>query len=263
MAGAAILWAENPARRYHAAKRRPTADPPRFARHEGVISFMEELSVLLGVRPGVTALVGSGGKTTAMYRLAAELAERGTVLCATTTHIFPPSHLPVWTEGREAALAGALAERRCLCVGTPAEDGKLTAPPLPMAVLAELADFVLVEADGSRGLPLKAHLAHEPAIPPQAGDVILLAGASGLGQTVREAAHQPERFSELAGIPLAGAVTARALANVIRAENLAGKVFLNQVENDEALDRGRALAELLETPVFAGAIRKGRWTCLR
>ena len=37
---------------------------------------MEKLSALLRVRPGVTALVGSGGKTTAMYQLASELAAR-------------------------------------------------------------------------------------------------------------------------------------------------------------------------------------------
>ena len=36
-----------------------------------------DLSRLLGVRPGVTALIGGGGKTTAMYVLAGELAARG------------------------------------------------------------------------------------------------------------------------------------------------------------------------------------------
>ena len=33
-----------------------------------------ELRELLGIRPGVTALAGGGGKTTMMYTLAGELA---------------------------------------------------------------------------------------------------------------------------------------------------------------------------------------------
>ena len=92
---------------------------------------MEKLSALLRVRPGVTALVGSGGKTTAMYQLASELAESGTVVCATTTHIFPPSHMPVWTEDDPEALAAALKAQRCLCVGAPGPEGKLSAPSSP------------------------------------------------------------------------------------------------------------------------------------
>ena len=49
-----------------------------------------ELWELLGVRSGVTALIGGGGKTTAMYTLARELRQKGTVICAATTHIAPP-----------------------------------------------------------------------------------------------------------------------------------------------------------------------------
>ena len=46
-----------------------------------------DFSKLLGLRPGVTAVIGSGGKTSLLRRLAAELPE--TVLLCTTTHIRP------------------------------------------------------------------------------------------------------------------------------------------------------------------------------
>ena len=39
-----------------------------------------DLRTLLGIRPGITALTGGGGKTTMLYTLAAELAERGEVV---------------------------------------------------------------------------------------------------------------------------------------------------------------------------------------
>ena len=54
-------------------------------------------------------------------------------------------------------------------VGTPCGDGKFGPPEQSWAELCTLADYVLVEADGSRGLPLKAHLSHEPVLPQEAG----------------------------------------------------------------------------------------------
>lgn len=56
-----------------------------------------------------------------------------------------------------------------------------------------LADYTLVEADGSKGLPLKAHAPHEPVIPPQSNQTILVLGAEGLGRTVAQAGAPPGR----------------------------------------------------------------------
>ena len=46
-----------------------------------------KLSEALDVRPGVTAIIGGGGKTTLMECLAAELAAQARVIVCTTTHI--------------------------------------------------------------------------------------------------------------------------------------------------------------------------------
>ena len=67
---------------------------------------MERLCDVLEVRRGVTAVIGGGGKTSLLYRLASELRERGMVLVATTTRILPPAHLSVMTgRGRCAPCA--------------------------------------------------------------------------------------------------------------------------------------------------------------
>lgn len=221
-----------------------------------------ELSEILSVRPGVTALIGSGGKTTAMYLLTQELARRGRVICCTTTHIRRPAHLPVLATAREAAIEEALDHRPCLCLGVSAENGKLTAPPLPMAQLAALADYVLVEADGSRGLPMKAHLPHEPVIPAEAGQAVLLVGASGFGRAVREAAHRPEQFCRLSGLTEGDPVTPQAVAAVLRREDLSRKIFVNQVETQMELDAARILAGLVDAEIFAGTLKGGSWKCL-
>ena len=48
---------------------------------------MAQLWELLGIGKGLTAVMGSGGKTSLLYELAEELRPYGTVLLATTTHI--------------------------------------------------------------------------------------------------------------------------------------------------------------------------------
>ena len=59
---------------------------------------MEKLCDLLGIRPGITALIGGGGKTTLMYHLARELRQCGTVAVTTTTRIWPPTGIAVARE---------------------------------------------------------------------------------------------------------------------------------------------------------------------
>lgn len=144
----------------------------------------------LGVPCGVTAVIGSGGKTTLLRTLSRELP--GTVILTTTTHILPFEGVPLLTAPTEDEVRAALARSRVLCLGTPAPEGKLTAPSLPFSLLEQLADYVLVEADGSRRLPLKAHAPHEPVIPKEAGCVLCVVGAHGFDRPIREAVHRPE-----------------------------------------------------------------------
>lgn len=231
-------------------------------RTEKLPAAQAELAGLLGVGPGLTALIGGGGKTTAMYLLARELCRRGTVICCTSTRILPPPHLPVLSGDSRAAVGQALAEAGCVCLGAPAPEGKLGPPALDMAALPGLADYVLVEADGSRGLPLKAHLPHEPVIPDCAAQTVLLAGASGFGRPIREAVHRPERYCALSGASPGDTATPRNLAAVLAAERLGDRVFVNQADTAEALALAGELAALLPWPVCAGSLQGGKWTCL-
>lgn len=131
-----------------------------------------------------------------------------------------------------------------------------------MARLAALADYVLVEADGSRGLPVKAHLPHEPVIPPEARRTILLAGASAFFRPAGEAVHRPEQFCRLTGAAPTDPVRAENLASLILGEGLGDTIFINQAESGEALREACRLAALLPLPLFAGALQRGEWTCL-
>jgi len=214
-----------------------------------------ELWQRLGLLPGVICAVGSGGKTTLLHRLARELP--GTVIFCTTTKIFPSARLPVLCGADEAQLTALLRRSRAVCIGTPTEEGKLSTPRLPFDALRRIADYVLVEADGSRGLPLKAHRPNEPVLPEHADRVLNLVGALGLGRPVCEAAHCPERYTELSGLGLSDPVTPEAAAAVLRYEGLGDTVIVNQAELPEPMQLARALAAHLSCPVFAGSVRDG------
>lgn len=209
-------------------------------------SFAEKMQI----RPGVTAVIGSGGKTTLLYTLARELSQKGSVIVTTSTHIFKPDDLPVVSETRRV--------RGCVCVGAPCENGKLCAPKQSFEELEKLADYVLVEADGSKRLPLKAHEAHEPVIPSNANQVICVVGATGLGKPAREVVHRAERFISITGSEVA---TPKAVARLLREENFHTRVLINQTDSPERLQMARELEQELSCPTVLAALQKGEIIC--
>ena len=211
---------------------------------------MAEFAKQLHIRPGVTAIIGSGGKTTLMYRLAQELSAFASVIVTTSTHIFPPEHLPCFL--RTGTANGVI------CVGTPSADGKLTAPEQPFDELTRLADFVLVEADGAAGRPLKAHAPHEPVIPENANQVICVVGASGIGKPVEQFVHRPELFTRLSGEQTA---SPEAVACLLKKEHLHTQILINQADTPEALAAAKELAARLTCPVTVASAQKGEILC--
>ncbi len=212
---------------------------------------MNEFSEALQVRPGLTAIIGGGGKTTLLYRLARELEGRGSVIVTTSTHIFKPTDLPfALTAGKVSGI---------LCVGTPCENGKLSAPQQSFRELTALADYVLVEADGSAGRPLKAHASHEPVIPREANQVICVVGASGLNRPAAVKVHRPERFMALSGRDTAAP---EAVAAVLNKEALHTRVLINQADSPERIAAARELARLLDCPVVIASLQKGELLCV-
>jgi molybdenum cofactor cytidylyltransferase len=192
---------------------------------------VERLLDALEPPPGfVTAFVGAGGKTSAMLLLAAELREAGSrVLVTTTTRVgrSVASRLPlVLSRGADGhtqgdALAGTLERtlddcRWVFLAGGTDVDGKFTGvTPERLRSLTEslTADFVLVEADGSRQRPLKAPAEHEPVMPVDARLVVPVAGLDALGQAVGpDAVHRPELIPAVCGPPPGGAAGHRRTA---------------------------------------------------
>ena len=205
---------------------------------------------------GVTAIVGGGGKTTLMLRLARELRETGArVIVSTTTHLFPPDQMRTLIDPTDEETQSQLAMERIVCIGSIAENGKLAAPLLSIRQMEQLADYVLLEADGAKGLPLKAPATHEPVIPPETRLVIAVAGLDGVGKLISQTAFRPALYAALCEKSEAETVTAKDIARVLSDANGQRKgvgsgmrfsILLNKADDAERKEEAENIARYLQ-----------------
>ena len=173
------------------------------------------------------ALVGGGGKTTAMFRLAREAVARGgRAITTTTTRIFgaqvalAPAHVLAADATRER-IAAALATHGHVLVIGPTETGSGKAEGVSLDLFRRLRAWfpdvcVLNEADGSRMRPFKAPAEYEPVIPPDTTLVVPVVGADVLGRPLdAEHVHRPELVGALCGARLGAPVTPAIVARVL------------------------------------------------
>jgi molybdenum cofactor cytidylyltransferase len=203
-----------------------------------------------------------------MFRLAAEQAALGRrVVTTMTTRIFAgqmalaPACLAAEDEGALfARLPGLLREHgHVLVAGSTDVEADKVAGISPGLVdrLGALADVdcVIVEADGSRRLPLKAPAEHEPVIPQGCTLVVSMAGLDALGAPIAAGyVHRPERVAALAGVAVGDPVTPAVIARVLAhpeggARNAPAGArlvpFLNKADDHTLLPAAREIARLL------------------
>ncbi|HNS14591.1 MAG TPA: selenium cofactor biosynthesis protein YqeC [Syntrophorhabdaceae bacterium] len=128
--------------------------------------------------------VGAGGKTSLIEYLAAGAVKQGKrVALTTTTKIFVKAPYILTEKG----LYDRPGMPPYLRIGRSLENGKLTAITFDeIDILGKLFDLVLIEADGSKRLPLKYPAEYEPVIPPCSESIYVIAGLDSLSGTVRE-----------------------------------------------------------------------------
>ena len=182
-------------------------------------------------REAVVALVGGGGKTSTMFRLAREAAMDGRRVLATTTarmkmeELSPMRDVLLWDERDptgntwhtcrdegthspwiESALVGKHDDSHIAAAflgRTRMRDKLLGLPPEHLGeLLGRLTwDVVVVEADGSRGRSIKGHRIGEPILPLCATHVVIVLGADGLESPLTDqCCHRPEVIQDLTGI---------------------------------------------------------------
>jgi len=213
----------------------------------------------------VISLVGAGGKTTLMYRLAKELLLSGKrVVTTTTTKILEPKpeetnflfvdpdekrikdfvwrHLDQYhhlTVARERLASGKLKGVSADLVNELWSFDKI--------------DTIIVEADGAAGRPVKAPREWEPVIPAATTLVVAILGVDAVERELNEEnAFQPEGVSKITGIPIGEKLTDEAMAVLmVHPEGLfkgappSSRVvaFLNKVDIPKGVVKAKGVAK--------------------
>lgn len=217
-----------------------------------------------GDKPSVDGGEPSTRRPAAKENAIAEAARRAHVIVATSTKMLVPDWCPVLLDPAMDEVQLALSTHPIVCVGNIHEPtGKLDAPRMAFSELEAAADYLLVEADGAKMLPLKAHAEHEPMIPECAKRTVCVVGIDGVGSPISQACHRAERFAQLADASTADAVTPEMVARVLEAEGLHDMVLINKIESDNDRRAAERIAALCTTPVVAGSLWRKEFRCLR
>lgn len=221
------------------------------------------ISKELNIKKGITSIIGGGGKTTLLHILATELKSKGKVIITTTTHILKSdvfyNVLTKENQDNTEIIKTALDKYGCVCVGTVFENEKLSAPLVPLIELTKMCDYVLVEADGSKHLPLKAHLEHEPVIDKNSTQTILVCSVDALGQKVRVAVHRAQKACEILSCKIGDKVTASMVAQLINAENLHDVVIINKCDDEKKQAKALSIANKINCKCIIASLVKGEW----
>lgn len=199
------------------------------------------------------ALVGAGGKTTLLYALAEHFAGQGVrTLVTTTTHIFQPED-GRWARSPEEVKA-LWSQASYGVAGLKTGEGKLKSlPHQELAAYFELADIVLVEADGARRMPCKVPASHEPVIPDACDIVIGVMGMEAFGKPLEQVCFRKEEAVSLLKMKPEDTLGAQEMARILASEEGTRKnvgerdyyVVLNQCDSRERIQAGEEILRLL------------------
>lgn len=219
----------------------------------------------------VICLTGSGGKTSLLFAWARELASAGkSVAVTTTTHMVDPEsdHQPcegirvIYTDSYTDAsdedsqifadLGSALeSDRIVMAVSHDAKrPGKVMSPSEGIIeFLHRNADVVLIEADGSRRMPLKWPAPWEPVVPEYTDITVCLAGLSSLGKAPQDVIYRYDDMpEELRRDKVDELLICTMLASLEGGQKGAQgefRVFFNQADTDELRQSSARMQQIL------------------
>jgi probable selenium-dependent hydroxylase accessory protein YqeC len=218
----------------------------------------------LGTREMIS-LVGAGGKTTLMFRLAKELVCKGKkVITTTTTKIMEPSReespsLVIDSEDEKikAFVGRHLSQFHHITIARERLGSKKLRGVSPELITAlwhsGQMDYLIVEADGAAGRPVKAPREGEPVIPRETTLVVALLGVDGVGLDLREEnIFRPEQVSRLTGLLPGSPMTDEAMAvllthpdGIFKGAPLSSRVVvcLNKVDVVNGIEKGKRVAQ--------------------
>jgi probable selenium-dependent hydroxylase accessory protein YqeC len=227
----------------------------------------------------VVTIIGSGGKTSLLWALAGMRRASRTLVTTTTRILLPHAAAGLYDTCITDGKAPRTAKPGVTLAGT-LQEGKFRAlAEGELEKCVSLFDYLLIEGDGSRTLPLKAWAAHEPVVPPFTGLTAGIIPVWPLGRAASDALiHRLPLWEKLTGgragepvlpLHLARAISGGAAAGLFTAARGEKALFFNQIEDADALEKARSVYGLLPrsfcatlAAAAAGSVRRREYTAL-
>ena len=204
----------------------------------------------------VIAVVGSGGKTTFIHKKANEYLAQGLkVLVTTTTHMFIEENT-LCTDNAEVIIE-ELNNTGYAMAGIREGEKMKALSAETYAKVCEYANIVLVEADGSKHMPIKYPASHEPVIPENADEIVVVCGLNAIGKPLKEVAHRLDLVKECLNVEEEEQVKACHIQKLVK-EGYMKK--MNQKMKIKAFHDGslyqRVVAKMLEADIDVSLIKE-------
>lgn len=218
----------------------------------------------------VISVVGAGGKTTTIFRLAGEYRAAGIpVIVTTTTHMQIEDKPYVLLKPSLSTLQAVLEKEGMAQIGieekNQLENGirkmKSVSPDFFREICA-LDVPVLIEADGAKRLPCKVPAEWEPVIPSETTKILSVYGLDAVGKPIREVCFRAESAAEILKKDVEKSLMPEDIA-ILAAHKEAGKkgigqcpyyVLLNKADNDARKDIALEICRKLEKRGIADII---------
>lgn len=143
----------------------------------------------------VYAVVGSGGKTTLIKRMAADFIAQGKkVFVTTSTKMYIEEDTVL--SGDASEIIEVLNNKGYVMAGISVGEKISELPYETYKKVCEHADIVLIEADGSRHMPIKFPNETEPVIYENVEEIIVVVGMHALGKPFKDVAFRLELVKE-------------------------------------------------------------------
>ncbi|MBV1759287.1 MAG: putative selenium-dependent hydroxylase accessory protein YqeC [Dethiosulfatibacter sp.] len=213
------------------------------------MDYLYELSIDLNKKTVIT-VTGSGGKTTIISELAEQLVKTGKrVIITTTTHIYLPHFNNAITVLGIDMLARLNPRHQVIifagkCINSDNKLKGFTTEEIVRIHKNPSIDFIIIEGDGSKRLPVKGYEFYEPVVPYLTDILISVIGLNAIGKIVNdESVHRISKFQKITGKTYGDVIEKQDIVKLIlssdgyfKSRGKKNYLILNQVNDNIYLD---------------------------
>lgn len=209
----------------------------------------------------IRAIVGSGGKTTYIKKTAEKYVKLGLkVLVVTTTHMFIEDDTLLTDDAN--VIIKELEDKHYVMAGVSCGNKIQALSKETYEKVCQYADIVLIEADGSKHMPIKYPAEHEPVIYDNVDEIVIICGLHALGEPFFKVSHRFDLVKSCLGITETMLVEAHHIQRLIREgyikmlrERYPDKKIIVKANHNDTLYQ-RVVAKLLEADVDVSLVKE-------